>query len=263
MHRIDSKTIKTHTLELQRFLNLHKQTNGSKLSALVEDGQFGKMTQLALDNYMEHFDSITFATNKANSGLSKYPYWVETATRLRMIAEIAITHIGETELPRNMGFTKKAFAELMNYVGFQPGHAWCAYFVEACYTQVFNDDVRKKAYTKLFSASTQTTLRNFAAHENFIIVPDSISYEGAEFIAPAGCMAFWQSRSKPTLGHVGIKSMTQDGIHHSRLRTIDGNTNDGGSREGNQVAEKTRDITSKTSSLRFQGLIFGDFLDVK
>jgi len=262
MHRIDSKTIKTHTLDLQRFLNLYKQINGSIFPQLVEDGKWGAKTEQALEDYLEDFDSVTFGIWKSERGTTT-PYYVETARHLRMIYETAAVHIGEKELPRNMGFVKKAFANLMDAVGFQKGHAWCAYFAEACYMQVLgNSAARKAAYTKLFSASTQTTLRNFAKHPNFILVPDSISYNDMEFVAPAGCMAFWQSRSKPAQGHVGIKTLDQDLVHHSKLKTIDGNTNDGGSREGNQVAAKTRDITSTTSSLRFQGLIFGDFLDI-
>ena len=141
--------------------------------------------------------------------------------------EVASKYIGQTEKPGNMGFNNDEFETKMKAVGFQPTHAWCAYFTELVFKETFPQ--KEKELDKLFSASAVQTYRNF---------------EKAGYIighAPReGYLCIWQTMKNgipQATGHAGIVGPVKD---NWIFESIEGNTNDGGGREGYIVAMRTR-----------------------
>lgn len=142
------------------------------------------------------------------------------------IAKTAVGYLGQTEKAGNSGFTAPAFEKKMQGVGFQPGHAWCAYFVELC----LKEGVPAKAaeLDKLCSASAVKTYDNFKAAGKLV-----------GMIPKPGAVAVWRHGSG-WQGHTGIvETVTPDG---KGFTCIEGNTNDAGGREGYIVARKNRKL---------------------
>jgi hypothetical protein len=159
------------------------------------------------------------------------------------VIDIAAKYIGETEKPGNMGFTDEDFELKMKSVGFQKSHAWCAYFAELCFKEAFPEK-----YTELdalFSAGTVQTFKNF---RNSAYLIGNIPH--------AGDLVIWQTMKdgKPqTTGHAGIVSEV---VSNTDFWSIEGNTNDGGGREGYIVAKKARRvIPNVTNGLKILGFI--------
>lgn len=150
--------------------------------------------------------------------------------------EIARTYIGETELPKNSGFTHAAFAAKMIDVGFQKGQAWCSYFGELCCIEAA--PTKAAMLSALFDASAVKTLRNF----------EKAGYTKYTTSAP-GFIAIFQTYINGVADWTGHLCIVSEYLPSSTpgvapmMRTIDGNTNDVGGREGYIVAEKTRKVT--------------------
>lgn len=163
------------------------------------------------------------------------------------IIKAASAYLGKTEKPGNMGFVDPEFDRKMKAVGFQLTHAWCAYFAELIYkdAQVLPFDI----LDKLHSAGAVRTFANYKR-----MFPRAVS-----MVPSVGALAVWRQmvNGKPHpkgYGHIGI-------VEHplgQAFITIDGNTNDGGGREGYIVAQKTRKLSDAT---RPHGLQLLGFID--
>lgn len=141
--------------------------------------------------------------------------------------QIAEKYIGQTEMPGNSGFTNYEFEAKMKAVGFQRSHAWCAYFAELVFKEAYPD--KFKELDKLFSASAVQTYRNF---KDAAYPMNSMPSENN--------LVIWQNMrdGKPQVtGHAGIVGKVTDGWI---FESIEGNTNDGGGREGYIVAKRIR-----------------------
>ena len=158
------------------------------------------------------------------------------------VIEIAKSYLGKTEKPSNAGFNDKIFEEKMKEVGFEKGQAWCCYFAELCFKEAIKD--RYIGIEGLFSASTVQTFQNFkkAKYE--------ISNKPIE-----GALVIWQNYKdgKPQWsGHAGV---CVEVIDDTTFKSIEGNTNDDGSREGYEVALKTRKVKEVKNGLKVLGFI--------
>lgn len=166
-----------------------------------------------------------------------------------IIVEKAESFIGKEEKPGNMGFKDSKFDRLMRWVGFRDTHAWCVYFCELVWTLAYKEcDERKLPDLKrLFTGGAVRTFRRFKADPNF---------ETGD-VPRKGAIAFYQQyrNNKPTtMGHAAI--CTRSGLTYN-VHTIDGNTNDNGSREGVKVAEKARRYNiDQTSGLVLLGFVY-------
>ena len=123
-----------------------------------------------------------------------------------------------------------SFEELMKTVGWQETHAWCAYFGELVWKLAYSkfDSTMVDKLDKLFSASAVNTWLNFQKSE----------FECSKTPSP-GSIVVWQhyKDGKTTRsGHIGVVIDSSGGV----INTVEGNTNAKGSREGDQVAHKTR-----------------------
>lgn len=156
--------------------------------------------------------------------------------------EIAKNYIGQTEIKGNMGFKDPCFEEKMRAVGFQDTHAWCAYFAELVFKEAFPEH---KELDKLFSASAVQTFKNFR----------DASYPIGE-VPQIDSLVIWQTMKdgKPHwTGHAGIVSKV---IDHETFESIEGNTNNDGSREGVMVTERTRKVIPDVKNgLKVMGFI--------
>ena len=165
------------------------------------------------------------------------------------VVEWAKSQIGQTEISGNQGFDDERFQHLMVISGWKKGEAWCSYFAELCWTVPVYEgkSIIFTKLTSLFSGSTQTTYLNFKSRPDLF----QISME-----AKRGALMIMRKHisGKPHWsGHAGIVSE----VHNDYIKTIEGNTNASGGREGIEVAEMTRQLdTAPATGLRIRGFIY-------
>lgn len=148
-------------------------------------------------------------------------------SKAKEIWEMANSYLGQMEKPGNSGFIDPKFEAEMKEEGWQHGWAWCAVFTKVVYKNIFPE--KAKELDRLFSPSAVQTYRNF---------------EKAGYIighAPReGYLCIWQTMKNgipQATGHAGIVGPVKD---NWIFESIEGNTNDGGGREGYIVAMRTR-----------------------
>jgi hypothetical protein len=152
-------------------------------------------------------------------------------TLYQKVLEIAITQIGVEEAPghRNTG---KEVEKYLASVGLQSGLPWCMAFAYWCYGEsakelgVANFLIRTGGV--LHQWNEQQPIRKIVLDK--VLKNPSIIKPGAIFIMDYG---------KGT-GHTGIVEKIVGNLVH----TIEGNTNDEGSREGYEVCRRTRKLSS-------------------
>jgi surface antigen len=169
------------------------------------------------------------------------------------IVKVAEKYVGIKEVKGNQGwFSEKypkfaeAFEESMKSHGFNYGQAWCAYFGELVWAEVYDDLGLASDMDKYFSGSARRTLSKFKEADDW--ETGLVPMVGAIVVwkRMKGGKATWQ-------GHVGIVKEVNDG----HMITIEGNTNDAGSREGDTVARKIRKYNFVSSSgLALEGFIY-------
>lgn len=166
---------------------------------------------------------------------------------MNIAAQVAEKYIGYTEELNNSGFKDEAFEKRMESVGWQTGQAWCAYFTELVWKEAFPELFEK--LDKLFSGGAVKTFTNFSKDSDFVCdkVPES------------GAVVIWQyyKDGKPHWsGHAGIV----ESIEGETIRTVEGNTNAAGGREGIEVAKKVRKLNFTPVA---RGLVLKGFIKIK
>lgn len=168
---------------------------------------------------------------------------METAKFIVLAAEF---YVGQTEKPNNGGFTNASFEAEMVKAGFYKGAPWCAFFAKLILLKAYTNNVGLKAIINShFNGSALQTLNNLKANKTFTIGN-----------APkVGAVVIWANGKGPA-GHVGIVGSVD--LTNNTMQCIEGNTNNSGSREGNQVAIKTRTINRefRAKGLNIAGYIY-------
>lgn len=147
------------------------------------------------------------------------------------ILDIATKYVGQEEIRGNLGFKDERFQELMEIVGWQRTHAWCAYFTELVWTLAYGNQnsIIQAELEKLFSGSAVKTLSNFQKAKDWTVSKNPV----------IGSVAIWQKFNNANphwSGHAGIViDRTEMGF-----TCVEGNTNSKGGREGYEVAIKDR-----------------------
>lgn len=141
---------------------------------------------------------------------------------------LAAARVGERETKRNSSTWVDLF---LRAVGLAPGYAWCASFVYWCLTE--SGWPAESLPEKRRAAGVITWSR--WAEERGLIVSEP----------RRGDLMFWVNPDGT--GHIGFVTKATK----TEVFTIEGNTNDAGSREGDGVYRKTRRISPK---LRFISL---------
>jgi len=159
------------------------------------------------------------------------------------VIDVARKYIGQTEKPGNMGFNDAAFEKKMQAVGFQKKQAWCSYFSELCFKEAYPE--LADHLDKLFNASAVQTFKNFEA----------AGYEISQVPVP-GTLVIWQhyvNGKAQWQGHAGVCVSAR--LPHD-FGTVEGNTNDGGGREGYIVAARDRKLVRNIQNgLRVLGFV--------
>jgi hypothetical protein len=158
------------------------------------------------------------------------------------IIEVAKKYNGFKEKPGNTGFIDKEHEKKMRAVGWVPGHAWCAYQIEAWFAEAYPE--RANELKSLMVPSAVNTHRNLVrAGYKSTMVPE------------VGAFVFWQ-RMKDGLGqwtgHAGLVIEVKDNVN---FVSIEGNTNGAGSREGDGVYIKNRVVRKVEDGLQVIGFI--------
>lgn len=161
------------------------------------------------------------------------------------VVRIAISLVGQKEVSGNAGFQDAGFLKRMTEVGWKKGEAWCAYTGEIVWKEAFTKDhPLYPELDKLFSASATKTFANFKASKNF--------KTGQE--PKKGALVIWQ-HGKGWQGHLAIVVEEMD---KPDFKTVEGNTNAAGGREGIEVAEKERKTGEpfKSKGLNLLGFVY-------
>lgn len=143
----------------------------------------------------------------------------------------AITQLGVEEVPRgsNWGTEVKKY---LHCVGIDFPASWCMALVYWCVAEVCRESGMANPMVK-----TGGVLRQWHEIATIFKVPS----DGAPMPGDIFIMDFGHG-----LGHTGIVI----GIIDGTLHTIEGNTNDTGSREGYEVCRRTRNIHSINGFIR-------------
>ena len=147
---------------------------------------------------------------------------------LSSLAAIARTQLGTQEdaAHTNRGAAILKYQQATNLGG--QGWAWCAAFVDWCVEQF----LASNAPVRVSRPKTASAfgLIDWANSNNCLVFNPS----SKDFTARAGDIVVY------TFSHTGIVSADQDAAGH--FLAIEGNTNNDGSRDGYEVAERTRSI---------------------
>lgn len=164
---------------------------------------------------------------------------------IKKVVSVAESHVGTQEIEGNMGWKDEKFYAMMKETGWKLSQAWCAYFTELVWTSVYDSEGYDKLFDKLFSGSAQRTLKNFKSYGWPVgRVPE------------IGAVVIWRFKKNgkaQTTGHAGIVIDFDD----KYIYTVEGNTNDSGSRDGGVVAKKRRTYDYNISNgLELYGFVY-------
>jgi len=163
----------------------------------------------------------------------------------------AQTTVGLKEIRGNQGFKNAWFEKKMTERGFEPGNAWCALYLEFVFYETYQGTKYEDDINRLFSKSAVQTWYNF--HRNGPFQSDQA--------ARPGDMVFWRKYNHGVgswQGHCGIVVE----VSLSGFKSIEGNGNSTGGREGIEVVEKERDFGIPETGLRILGFVHPDNIEI-
>lgn len=143
--------------------------------------------------------------------------------------EIAITQLGKEEIPRGSNWGEPVKSYLAS-VGITFPASWCMAFMYWCFN----------------AASKEFGIKNPLVKTGGVLNAWQKAPALVKVIDPQPGDIFIQDHGHG-LGHTGIVEIVEDDIVH----TIEGNTNDTGSREGYEVCRRTRKKTNIIGYLRY------------
>lgn len=165
----------------------------------------------------------------------------------RKVSLYAKKFLGQDELPGNTGFKSGWLEAKMKSVGWKVGEPWCMYLVKIIWLDKYPEI--KDYIKKLITGSTQTSFNNILKSKS-----DLLSIRAYPEV---GDIAIWQYHDKngnpKWTGHGAVVVK----VNGEKFQTVEGNTNETGSREGYTVAEKIHNIDEydKVSGLKLKGFI--------
>jgi hypothetical protein len=155
--------------------------------------------------------------------------------------------IGISEKGFNSAFSNDVFQAMLKNVGWKGGEAWCMYFAKAVHYESYPKD--REQINILMNGSTMRSWQNVKNDK-------SGTYRIITSGSPKlGDIAIWTNTTNTSKGHAGvvIKSTGEN------FTTVEGNTNAGGSSEGDSVMVKERPLKYNqqipNSSLKLLGFI--------
>ena len=154
--------------------------------------------------------------------------------------QIAQGQVGQSEQPKGSN-SGPMVNEYLKSVGLKPGYAWCQAFVYWCYEtaaeqlNLVNPVLRTAGVHDCWNRSSTGHVpgsnRNKIAKAEAILKPQALR-PGCQFILSFDGAA----------GHTGIVEKTEGNVPY----TIEGNSNNNGSREGYEVVRHKRNLNDKS-----------------
>jgi len=143
--------------------------------------------------------------------------------------KVAVTQIGVHEEGGNNKGVK--VGEYLSSVGLGQGYAWCQSFIYWCF---------KKASSNLAAANPVPKTAGVLNHWNTTIYGKKVAIPqvGDLFVMDFG----------KGMGHIGFVETID--LVNKTFTTIEGNSNDEGSREGYEVAHRTGKLSRKINSVK-------------
>lgn len=167
-------------------------------------------------------------------------------TLIERILKVVMTYVGQQEINGNKGFKNKEFQKKMQECGWQISQSWCAYFTELVWKEAYGKThALYHTLDRLFSPSATATFANFKGHPTQFKTGDK---------PKVGALVVWKY-GNGWQGHIGIVTEILDNVS---FKTVEGNTNSEGGREGIEVAVKKRKVGEpfKAKGLNLIGFIY-------
>jgi hypothetical protein len=165
---------------------------------------------------------------------------------MKTLSEISKEYLHVREIGgNNISFNDQDFERDMKLIGWRSGWAYCVFFGKLCTFRFVSkyDSTQIRELMSCFKPLVIVTFRNF----------QKIGL--ASFEPTKNSLAVWQNFKDgkgQSTGHLGVV------VHYDKkkIRTIDGNTNIKGSREGDGVFDRTRTVNwVAENGLRLIGFI--------
>ncbi len=147
---------------------------------------------------------------------------------------VAVSQVGQQEVPRNSN-RGPMVDQYLAAVGLKPGYAWCQAFVNWCYEQgakrlgVPEPVVNTAGVLDCWNRTKPELKKNRA----WVVNNAGLLLPGDQFMMKIGTKG---------AGHTGLVLDVVPNNKGSVMVTIEGNTNDEGSREGYEVAIRERRV---------------------
>lgn len=155
------------------------------------------------------------------------------------IVDFAAQWVGVNEVGSNDGWDDEAFTALMKQAGWLKDEPWCASFVKMIWANVYQGENFHGKLLKTLSKSVMKTYQN-AKDASWLTVQN---------LPTVGGIVLWSTgRGR---GHTGI---VEEVLDDYTVRTIEGNTNRAGSREGDKVMRKRRKLQPTAKHLKWHYL---------
>lgn len=169
-------------------------------------------------------------------------------SKIDELVNTALFYVGQKEIPQNQGFVNTVFdAEMRKITGFINGESWCARFSMLCIFLTWaKSGAMLRLLKKYHNASTLETWANFKASKEF----------KTGLIPTKGALCFWKEANGKG-GHEGVCS-----VGGEAFTTAEGNSNNNGSSNGDQVALNHHNISEahRTTGLVYLGCVYLDNL---
>lgn len=161
---------------------------------------------------------------------------INNNTIQKLALQIAQGQVGQAEEPKGSN-SGTMVNQYLKATGLQPGYAWCQAFVYWCYNEAAKQLARSNPLIKTASVidcwnrtDAKRKITKETAHHD-----PSLLFPGQQFVLLFG----------NNTGHTGIVERIEPTVSGILLHTLEGNSNNDGSREGYEVVRHTRRLEEK------------------
>lgn len=223
---------------------LQKLLNNASATQITPDKDFGPATDRAVRAFQTSAGLVPdgIVGQKTWLALANIPTKKKIPTPQSLLADIAKKYIGVKETGDNLAGDSKELLAIFKAdtleikPGQTDGYPWCAAFVSFCVQKLLSQSSFYAGTTPPREASVSRFLNIWAKNNHCLIFPPSSNV----FRPQKGDILVF------TFSHIGIV----ESVNGNTMTTIEGNTNDAGSREGTVVARKSRPTSIIKSFIR-------------